>query len=113
MHQFHEYLSKQIAEKLAKRRVVVWYDSRREFVGFVGELRGGRQIDACALERVAVEGGKPYLCCYMGSQFELKHVVDPVMAKMSRSHSWSTCLEWRAKTRRPTRCWNLTGPGRF
>ena len=31
MHPLHEYISKQLAEKLKARKVVVWYDPRREF----------------------------------------------------------------------------------
>lgn len=27
MHEFYEYLATQLAEKLTKRRVVVWYDA--------------------------------------------------------------------------------------
>src|SRR5688572_4587172 len=80
MDPFFEYISKQLAEKLIKRRVVVWYDSRSEFTGFVRALRGGAQIGACALEEVKVGDLKARLCCFTGSQFELKFAVDPVMA---------------------------------
>ena len=80
MNPFFEYISRQLAEKLMKRRVVVWYDSRSEFTGFVRALRGGAEIDACALEEVKVGELKAHLCCFTGSQFELKFAVDPVMA---------------------------------
>ncbi len=31
MHPLHDYVVKQLAEKLKSRKVVVWYDVRREF----------------------------------------------------------------------------------
>lgn len=81
MHPFHDYIVKQLSGKLAKRRVVVWYDLRQEFHGFVRELRGGREIDACTLESVAIGGLKGHLCCYAGSQFQVKHAVEPIMSQ--------------------------------
>ncbi len=41
MHPLHDYVAKQLAERLKARRVVVWYDVRREFAAFVDEIRGG------------------------------------------------------------------------
>lgn len=41
MHSFHEHICRQIAEKLRKRRVVVWYDERGEYVDFIQELLPG------------------------------------------------------------------------
>ena len=41
MHQFHDYVAKQLAEKIKSRSVVVWYDERSEFLPFVDEVRGG------------------------------------------------------------------------
>jgi hypothetical protein len=41
MHPLHDYLAKQLADKLTKRRVVIWYDPRREFAPFIAEVRGG------------------------------------------------------------------------
>lgn len=40
MHPLHDYISKQLAERLKARKVVVWYDVRREFASFTAELRG-------------------------------------------------------------------------
>ena len=31
MHPLHEYVAKQLADKLKDRHLVVWYDERREF----------------------------------------------------------------------------------
>lgn len=41
MHPLHDYVAKQLADKLKDRRVVVWYDERGEFQPFVDEVRGG------------------------------------------------------------------------
>jgi hypothetical protein len=41
MHPLHDYVAKQLAEKLKAKKLVVWYDARREFESFVGEVRGG------------------------------------------------------------------------
>ena len=41
MHPLHDYVVKQLAEKLKSRKVVVWYDVRREFAPFIAEVRGG------------------------------------------------------------------------
>lgn len=38
MHELHELLCQQLREHLTARRVVVWYDPRREFVPFFEEL---------------------------------------------------------------------------
>ena len=51
MHPLHDYVVKQLADKLKERRVVVWYDERGEFRPFVDEVRGGPRA---AAEPVAV-----------------------------------------------------------
>lgn len=38
MHPFHDHLARQLSDKLKKRRVVLWYDERLEFVDFIEEL---------------------------------------------------------------------------
>ena len=40
-HAFHEHLARQIADKLKRRRIVIWYDEREEFVDFIEELSVG------------------------------------------------------------------------
>ena len=44
MHPLHDYVAKQLADKLKDRRVVVWYDERGEFGTFVNEVRGGPRM---------------------------------------------------------------------
>lgn len=77
MHPLHEYVAKQLAERLKERRVVVWYDERGEFRQFVDELRGGpRTVSEPA--PVAVAGSKASVAEYSGSFFELRAVVEPL-----------------------------------
>src|SRR6185503_484731 len=76
MHPLHDYVAKQLADKLKDRRIVVWYDERREFQAFVDELRGGPR-SASAPVAVAIGGTKARLAEYSGSMFELRAVVEP------------------------------------
>jgi hypothetical protein len=41
MNTFHDHLSRQLADKLLRRRIVVWYDEHEEFVDFIEELSAG------------------------------------------------------------------------
>lgn len=80
MHPLHDYVAKQLAERLKERRVVVWYDERGEFRQFVDELRGGpRTMSEPA--PVAVAGSKASVAEYSGSLFELRAVVEPLVGE--------------------------------
>ncbi len=46
MHPLHDYIAKQLAEKLKSRKVLVWYDMRREFAPFITEVRGANEQPA-------------------------------------------------------------------
>lgn len=76
MHPLHDYISKQLAERLKARKVVVWYDVRREFASFVAELRGGARTNDEAVP-VVVGSIRVRLIEYNGSMFELRTVVEP------------------------------------
>ncbi len=76
MHPMYEYIAKQLAERLKARKVVVWYDVRREFAPFVAELRGGARTTDEAVP-VTVSGTLARLTEYDGSMFELRTVVEP------------------------------------
>lgn len=76
MHPLHDYVAKQLADKLKDRRVVVWYDERGEFQPFVNEVRGGPRT-ASEPVPVAIGGTKANLAEYAGSMFELRAVVEP------------------------------------
>jgi hypothetical protein len=76
VHPLHDYVAKQLADKIKSRHIVVWYDERGEFQPFVDELRGGPRtaIDAIA---VSIAGSAASLAEYGGSMFELRAVAEP------------------------------------
>lgn len=76
MHPLYEYIAKQLVERLKARRVVVWYDVRREFAPFIAELRGGARTTDDAVP-VTVSDTTARLAEYAGSMFELRTVVEP------------------------------------
>lgn len=78
MHPLHDYVAKQLTEKLRSRRVVVWYDSRREFEAFVGEVRGGPKKPSQVIP-VSVGGFAARLADHSGSMFELRALVEPIV----------------------------------
>lgn len=79
MHPLHDYLAKQLADKLKDRRVVIWYDERGEFRPFVDELRGGPRVTSESAP-VVVAGTKARFAEYTGSLFELRAVVEPLVS---------------------------------
>lgn len=76
MHTLHDYIAKQLADKIKERHVVVWYDERREFQPFVDEVRGSTRT-ASEPVAIAVGGTKAHLAEYAGSMFELRALVEP------------------------------------
>jgi hypothetical protein len=79
MHPLHDYVARQLADKVKDRRVVVWYDERGEFQPFVDEVRGGPR-SASKLIAVSVAGIKASLAEYAGSLFELRTAVEPLVS---------------------------------
>ena len=79
MHPFHDYLTQQLAEKLSKRRVVIWYVPRAEFRPFLRELRGGDSL-GCMLESTKIGDIDAHVCVYQGSLFEVKFTAEPVVS---------------------------------
>lgn len=75
MHALHDYVAKQLADKIKQRRVVVWYDESREFQPFIDELRGSARTHREAIA-ITVGGYKAQLAEYAGSMFELRAVVE-------------------------------------
>src|SRR5438105_10650755 len=76
MHPLHEYVAKQLAERVKARRVVVWYDARREFAPFIAEMRGAPKA-AGALSPVSVAGLTAQVAEYENSFFELRALIEP------------------------------------
>ncbi len=77
MHPLYDYVAKQLAERLKSRKIVVWYDSRSEFLPFIGEVRGGARTSPEPLP-VTVGGMNARLVEYAGSMLEVRAVVEPV-----------------------------------
>ena len=77
---FHKYVASQLLGDIQKRTVIVFYDPRREFEGFIDELppleppegRGG-------IPRVWVLDKQTHLVRYDGSFFAVKAAAEPVM----------------------------------
>lgn len=79
MHPLHDYIAKQLAEKLKASRVVVWYDVRSEFAPFVAELRGTADASG-AVASVLVVGKATHLIEYHGSFFEIRAAAEPFVS---------------------------------
>ena len=78
MHSLHEFIAGKIAEHLAKRRVVVFYDPRKEFQSFISELS---VEDGGELSTIHVNGEEAHYAAYDGSFFELRFKVEPVISE--------------------------------
>lgn len=79
MHPFHDYVARQVGEKLKERQIIVWYDPRQEFVSFINEVRGGQGTNG-QVAPVTVSGLDAHLVEYAGSYFELRAAVEPLIA---------------------------------
>jgi hypothetical protein len=76
MHPLHDYIAKQLSDKVDARRVVVWYDERGELAPFVDELRGGPRASSEPAP-VSLGGSKVLLVECAGSMFELRAAAEP------------------------------------
>jgi len=79
MNPLETYLSKQLAGKLKKRRVVVWYDPNQEFAPYIAGLPV--VSDALGvLPVVKIETVDVHLARYQGSYFGVRVAVEPLIA---------------------------------
>lgn len=76
MHPLHDYVAKQVADKLKSKKIVVWYDARGELASFIAEVRGGARTTNEPMP-VSVAGIATLLAEYAGSLFELRAMVEP------------------------------------
>ena len=74
MHPLHDYIADLLAEDLKK--IVVWYDPRRDFTPFIAEVRGALNFPG-AIARVSVGDVSAQLAEYAGSFFEVRAMVEP------------------------------------
>jgi hypothetical protein len=77
MHALHEYLCKQIHDLLKKRRMVVFYDSRKDFSPFVDELKVLNDGEPVPL--VEMQDAPVRLARFQGSFFGLRAEVEPLV----------------------------------
>ena len=75
-HKLHQHLTRTLTTRLESRRVVTWYDPRREFVSFVGELTGGDVPSSCSIDDITLGTQKASLCVLQESFFEVKFAVE-------------------------------------
>jgi hypothetical protein len=76
MHPLHDYIAELLADKLKAKKIVVWYDPRREFAAFIAEVRGGLNFPG-AVAQVSVGDASVQLAEYAGSFFEVRAMVEP------------------------------------
>ena len=79
MHDFHGYISKQLSELLKKRRVIVFYDPRKEFAPFIAELPT-LEDNGAGVVQVEIQSTPVNLARFQGSFFGLRAAVEPLMA---------------------------------
>lgn len=78
-HPLHAHLASQLEEKLKRRRVVLFYDPRKEFTAFVEEELEEIGRAANDLERVAVSETLTTIVPYHGSLFGVRSLAEPVV----------------------------------
>lgn len=79
MHPLHDYVAKQLGDKLKSKKVVVWYDARSEFTPFIAEVRGAARTGNAPMA-ISVAGTTAHLAEYAGSMFELRAHVEPLVS---------------------------------
>ena len=81
MHYLNAHLTQSLADRLKKRRVVIWYDPRREFTTFIAEMAGGTAPENCQIDSVEVSGKSTGLCVMQESFFEVKFAAETCVAQ--------------------------------
>lgn len=76
MHPLHDYIAKQIAERIKSKKVMVWYDARQEFFPFVAEVCSG-DVPFGDTREVTIGDVSAQLAVYGGSFFEVRSMVEP------------------------------------
>jgi hypothetical protein len=76
MNPLHEHLVAQLAERIKKRQVVVWYDPERLFTSFVAALCGNSSLPGVPAV-VSVAGIRTHLIEHTDSMFEVRELAEP------------------------------------
>ena len=77
-HLLYTHIAEQLAERISRRRVVVWYDPRGEFDQFVAELAGGQLSKG--LRRAEIAGTDVVIAEHDGSLYSLRFRVEPFVS---------------------------------
>ncbi len=80
MHTLHDYIAKQLKDRLKQERVIVWYDPRSEFFPFVNELLATAESTS-KVPSVMVADMPARMALYDGSLFELRTMVESYVSK--------------------------------
>src|ERR1700756_4258081 len=76
MHPLHDYIARQISERLKDRRIVVMYDPRKELPKFFEEACGGAA--SVLMRDGSFAGRKATVCSFQGSFLEVRSAVEPL-----------------------------------
>lgn len=79
MHPFHEHLARQVSDKLNRRRIVVWYDEKCEFVDFIEELSEGA-VTLEPIHPIRVGSLSATLARHHDSVISLRNALEPRVA---------------------------------
>lgn len=79
MNPFYQYLEKLLTDHLKKRRVAVWYDTKKEFVPFVAALPE-QSPPVNGIARGTIGDMAVALVRYDGSFFSIKVAVEPLVS---------------------------------
>jgi hypothetical protein len=77
-HLLHSHIAEQLADRINRRRVVVWYDPRGEFAQFVAELNGDELGPGVRLGDIV--GTDVVIAEHDGSLFSLRFRVEPFVS---------------------------------
>ena len=77
MHPLHDYIARQISDRLKDRRIVVMYDPRKELPTFFEEACEGAG-DAGLMRTGTFGSRKASVCSFQGSFLEVRSAVEPL-----------------------------------
>src|SRR5688572_10454580 len=81
MNALRAFMEQQVAQRLKAKKVVVWYDPRREFAPFFDELEvEARGTSTGGVPRVGLGDLSAGLVRYQGSFFAIRAQVEPLVA---------------------------------
>ncbi len=77
MHPLHDYIARQVSERLKDHRIVVMYDPRKELPTFFEEACAAA---AALMREGSFAGRKATVCSFQGSFLEVRSAVEPLTA---------------------------------